>query len=124
MPDDYRTTAFANGFGNRIGWGSHPVLLLIDVCKAYWTPGSPLDTSSNPASVASLEAMKNLLRAARGSQVPVLWTTCRYSSDMSDAGLFYAKAKQLDVWREGDKRGLNDWMEELVPENETVIEKR
>jgi hypothetical protein len=43
---------------------------------------------------------------------------------MSDAGLFYAKAKQLDVWREGDKRGLNDWMEELVPENETVIEKR
>lgn len=124
---DYRTVSSANGFGNRIGWGKRSALLLIDVCKAYWSAGSPLDTSSNPASVASLDVMKRLLAAARESKVPVIWTTMRYRSDMKDAGLFYAKAKQLFIWSEGDTSGLSDWVDGLIPDEpagETVIVKR
>lgn len=125
MSADYRTTSSANGFGNRIGWGHRPALLLIDVCKAYWTPGSPLDTSSNPASVASLDVMSRLLSAARGSRTPVIWTTVKFRADMADAGLFYRKAKSLDIWRVGDARGLESWVEGLVPGNEEeVVEKR
>lgn len=129
--NDYRAASSANGFGNRIGWGKRPALLLIDVCKAYWTNGSPLDTSSNPASVASLDVMRRLLKAARygtggDSSVPIVWTTVKYKSDMSDAGLFHAKAKQLTIWREGDERGLGDWVDGgLTPgPREDVIEKR
>ena len=125
MTDSYGTTASANGFGNRIGWGSRPALVLIDVCKAYWTKGSALDTSSNSASVESLDVMKRLLSAARGSDTPVIWTTVKYKADMSDAGLFHAKAKQLTIWAEGDTRGLGDWVNGLEPrEGEAVIEKR
>ena len=44
---------------------------------------------------------------------------------MSDAGLFYLKAKQLDVWRERDGRGLDAWMPMLEPvDNEEVVIKR
>jgi nicotinamidase-related amidase len=124
--DDYRTAASANGFGNRIGWGKRPAILLIDVCTAYWTPGSSLDTSSNPASAASLDVMRHLLAAAReANSAPVIWTTVKYKSDMSDAGLFYSKAKQLSIWAEGDDRRLGQWVEGLVPrKGEEVVEKR
>lgn len=125
MPEDYRSTSSANGFGNRIGWGSRPALILIDVCTAYWTPGSPLDTSSNTASVASLDVMRRLLASARESKIPVIWTTVQYKSDMSDAGLFFKKAKQLSIWAEGDERGLAEWVEGLVPKvGEEVVAKR
>ncbi len=122
---DYKSASSANGFGNRIGWGKRPALLLIDVCTAYWTSGSPLDTSSNPASVASLDAMKALLAAARSSDAPVIWTTVRFKSDMSDAGLFFQKSKPLSIWSDGDDRKLAGWVQGLEPtSSETVIEKR
>lgn len=114
------------GFGNRIGWGSSPALLIIDVCKAYWTEGSPLDTRSNPASVASIPSMKALLAAAREGNCPVIWTRVVYN-DMAEAGIFYLKSKPLDVWRVGDERGLEAWMEGLVPDaskGDVVIDKR
>ena len=31
----------SSGFANVMGWGQRPALLIIDVCRAYWTPGSP-----------------------------------------------------------------------------------
>lgn len=125
MAESYHQASSAHGFGNRIGWGHRPALILIDVCKAYWTTGSPLDTSSNPASIASLHVMRRLLAAARESGVPVIWTTVQYKSDMSDAGLFFRKAKQLDIWAEGDERGLAGWVEGLEPRvGEEVVAKR
>jgi hypothetical protein len=125
MTSDYGATASANGFGNRIGWGKRPALVLIDVCKAYWTAGSPLDTSSNPASVASTDVMKNLVSAAREAKIPLIWTVVKYKNDMSDAGLFYSKAKQLRIWREDADEGYADWVEGLVPvEGEEVVPKR
>jgi nicotinamidase-related amidase len=125
MAFDYGATASANGFGNRIGWGKRPALVLIDVCKAYWTAGSPLDTSSNPASVASIDVIKNLVSAAREAKIPLIWTVVKYKNDMSDAGLFYSKAKQLRIWREGADEEYADWVEGLLPvEGEEVVPKR
>ncbi|KIW00222.1 uncharacterized protein PV09_08262 [Verruconis gallopava] len=116
----------SSGFGNRIGWGTSPALLLIDVCKAYWTEGSPLDTRSNPASVASIQSMKALLAAAREGNCPVIWTRVVYN-DMKEAGIFYLKSKPLDLWKVGDERGLADWVEGLVPDfskGDVLVDKR
>lgn len=114
----------SSGFSRRIGWGQSPALVLIDVCRAYWTEGSPLDTSANPSSVASIDVMKQLLAAARSSSIPVIWTKVEYN-DMSEAGLFYLKAKALDVWLKGDKRGYDAWVDGLVPaDGEVVIAKK
>jgi len=45
---------------------------------------------------------------------------------MSDAGLFYQKAKALTCFQEGDERGLDDgWVEGLEPEKgEQVVAKQ
>lgn len=115
----------ASGFSNRIGWGQRPALLLIDVCKAYWTPESPLNTSSNPASAASPDAMKRLLAAARSSKVPVIWTQVQYKKGMRDAGIFFTKSKLLDVWEDGNDRGLDALMPGLEPaEGEEIVVKK
>ncbi|KXL43286.1 MAG: hypothetical protein FE78DRAFT_152640, partial [Acidomyces sp. 'richmondensis'] len=115
----------ASGFSGRMGWGRRPALLLIDVCKAYWTMGSPLDTSSNPASAASPEVMRHLLAAARASQCPVIWTQVFYRKGMRDAGLFYKKSKSLEIWEEGNDAGYDEWVPGLEPiEGEEIVVKR
>lgn len=116
----------SSGFANKMGWGARPALLIIDVCTAYWTPGSPLDISANPAASASPDSMRRLLAAARESKVPVVWSTVSYTHpEMADAGLFYKKAKVLTVWQKGDGRGLDAFMEGLEPqEEETMIVKK
>lgn len=105
-----------------MGWGERPALILIDVCTAYWTKGSPLDTSSNPESVAAPESMRKLVAAARSAKVPVLWSKVYYErAGMADAGLMYKKAKALTVWHKDDTRGLDSYVEGLVPEPEDEI---
>ena len=105
-----------------MGWGSRPALILIDVCKAYFTEGSPLSLLSNPAGASSVDSMRRLLAAARTGHVPVIWSEVQYSSpDMADAGLFWKKAKVLDVWLKGDSRGLADYMEGLEPQQGDVV---
>lgn len=119
------TASYAtSGFSQRMGWGSRPALLLIDVCTAYFTESSPLSILSNPEGANSPVVMRNLLAAAREGQMPVIWTQVKYD-DMKEAGLFYSKAKSLDVWRTGDDRGLAEWVEGLVPKSgEIVVSKR
>lgn len=115
-----------SGFSNRMGWGTRPALLLVDVCKAYFTEGSPLSVLSNAAGASAPDSMRRLLAAARASQIPVLWTVVEYTRpDMSDAGLFWHKAKVLDIWLKSDTRGLGGYLEGLEPHgNDVVIVKK
>lgn len=108
-----------------MGWGSKPALMIIDVCKAYWTPGSPLDISSNPAAAAAPDSMRRLLAAARKGGTPVVWIQVEYTHpDMADAGLYYRKAKVLSVWQRDDPRGLMECMEGLEPGPMDVVVKK
>ncbi|KAI1614908.1 putative N-carbamoylsarcosine amidase [Exophiala viscosa] len=111
-----------SGFSNRMGWGSRPAIILIDVCKAYFTETSPLSLLANPAGASSPESMRKVLAAARSGGVPVVWTKVEYSrTDMSDAGLFWQKAKVLNVWLQGDSRGLAECVPGLEPQPDDVV---
>lgn len=109
-----------------MGWGSRPALILVDVCKAYFTEGSPLSLLSNPEAVAAPDSMRQLHAAARKGRVPVLWSKIEYSNpDMADAGLWWRKAKLLDVWLQGDPRGLDQELDGLSPqEGDVVVRKK
>ncbi|KAK8085803.1 hypothetical protein PG997_007074 [Apiospora hydei] len=101
-----------------MGWGSRPALLLIDVCKAYWAPGSPLDLSSFSPARKCPAVIQRLLDAARANGIPVIWTAVEYHPglDMADAGLFWKKSKSLRVFNRGmDDQGLGGWLEGLEP---------
>lgn len=115
-----------SGFNTRMGWGQRPALLVIDVCRAYWNKSSPLDISSNPAAAAAPDIMRRLLDAARSSGAPVLWTQVSYTDpNMADAGLFWHKAKVLNVWQKGDPRGLDACLEGIEPQaGEAVVVKK
>ncbi|KAF2637579.1 Isochorismatase hydrolase [Massarina eburnea CBS 473.64] len=115
-----------SGFAAKMGWGSAPALLLIDVCNAYWQKDSPLDTSANPHSAQAPDSIGRLVEAARTGRVPLIWTRVEYTEpDMSDAGLFLRKAPLLSVFQKGNTTGLADWVKGLEPrDGELVIPKR
>lgn len=114
------------GLAGKVGWGNKPALLLVDVCNAYWSKDSPLDTSENPASAAAPASIAKLVAAARKGKVPLIWTRVEYTEpDMSDAGMFYLKAPLLKVFSKEDKTSLKSWVPGLEPmENESIIVKR
>lgn len=114
------------GFAGKIGWGNKPALLLVDVCNAYWSKDSPLNTSENPASAAAPASIAKLVAAAREGKVPLIWTRVEYTeSDMSDAGVFYRKAPLLKVFLKGNETGLESWVPGLEPKDgEVVVAKR
>ncbi|KAH9897581.1 N-carbamoylsarcosine amidase [Xylariomycetidae sp. FL2044] len=121
----------AVGFGKRLGWGKRPALLLVDVCAAYWKPGSPLDLSHNAEGAASPDEMRRLLAAARAGGVPVVWAQVRYNHPrMLDGGVQAKKTKTILAWQDGDTSGLDALMPGLEPadddddEGETVVLKR
>ncbi|KAI6083513.1 putative N-carbamoylsarcosine amidase [Hypoxylon rubiginosum] len=122
----YAESYLKSGFANRMGWGERPALLIIDVCTAYWSPSSPLSLLGNPDAEKAPDSMRRLLGAARAGNVPVVWSQVEYSHpDMADAGLFWRKAKVLDVWKAGDPRGLAACLEGLEPAGgDTVVVKK
>jgi nicotinamidase-related amidase len=114
------------GFSGKIGWGKRPALLLVDVCNAYWSDASPLDTQSNPASAAAPASIAKLVSAARQGKTPLIWTRVEYTEpDMSDAGLFYRKVPLLKLFQIGCGDGLEGWIPGIEPAaGEVVVSKR
>jgi nicotinamidase-related amidase len=78
------------GFGQRIGFGERPVLIVIDMLKAFTDPGAPLGANLDP----QLAAIERLLRAAHARDRPVIFSSVRYDeSDVRDAGIWARKMK-------------------------------
>lgn len=126
LPHPSSASYARSGFSNRMGWGPHPALLIIDVCTAYWTESSPLSLLSNPEAVAAPDSMRRLVHAARAAGIPVVHSQVEYTHpDMADAGLFWHKAKVLNVWHKDDTRGLAAALPGLGPEKgDTVVVKK
>jgi len=111
---------------NKLGWGSRPALVIIDVCRAYWSAGSPLDLLANPEAAASPSSMRRLLAAARATSIPVIWAQVRYNKGtMLDGGMQYKKSQGCNIWQDGDERGMDAWLPGLEAEkDETVVFKK
>jgi len=84
-----------SSFGARLGWGHRPALLLVDVVRAYLTPGSPLCVGEQGARVVANCA--ELLTGARCGGVPVVFTRVAYTAGLTDAGHFARKVPALRV---------------------------
>ena len=78
-------------FGNRLGWGERPALVLIDFQVGFNDPahfgGGNID--------AAVRATVPVLAAARQAGLPVAYTRVVYAEDGSDAGWFADKAPGL-----------------------------
>ncbi|WNV74077.1 isochorismatase family protein [Geodermatophilus sp. DSM 44513] len=90
-------------FSGRVGWGSRPAVLVVDLCRAYTEPDGPF---ALPDPGPAVEAASALVEAARGSGRPVVWTAVRYAAGLADGGWFVRKVPALAAFAE-DAPG--DW---------------
>lgn len=111
LSQDYRQA----GFNKRLGMGTSPAVVVVDMCRAYFDPESPLHAGV-PEVVG---ACVSLVEAARHANRPVLWTKVEYEPGGADGGVFYRKVGALAVFDRGGP--LGDWLPELTPEPGDVV---
>jgi nicotinamidase-related amidase len=118
-PDDLVADYRKSGFGESLGCGDAPAVLVVDFARAYLADGSPLRAPVEGALAASL----TLIDAARAAGVPVLFTRVSLQPGGADGGLFRRKVPALRVFEEGNP--LGDFAEGVAPEpGETVVTKQ
>lgn len=82
-------------WGRRLGFGQRPLLLIVDIARAFTEVGRPLAAECGPL----IEETNRLIRAARTASVPVIYTIVSYDDpQFSDAGLWARKiGRQADL---------------------------
>lgn len=107
------------GFSGRLGWGERPVLVVIDVCRAYVDEDSPLYAGVEEA----CESAARLVGAARSSDVPVVFTRVEFEPGGADGGMFFRKVAALACFERGNP--LADFLDDPQPEpGEIVVTKQ
>ncbi|MGW5413594.1 isochorismatase family protein [Actinomadura geliboluensis] len=118
-PDDLMADYRESGFGESLGCGDAPAVLVVDFARAYLEDGSPLRAPVEDALAAAI----TLIGAARDAGVPVLFTRVAYQPGGADGGLFRRKVPALRVFEEGSP--LGDFAEGVAPRpGETVVTKQ
>lgn len=97
LDEDYS----AAGFGNRLGFGDHPALILVDFAKAYLDKGSPLYAGVE----SELAVAKNLLGKARAAGIPIIFSRVEYEPGGANGGHFYRKISALKNFDRGNPLG-------------------
>lgn len=118
LEDDAETYA-AGEFGESVGMGELPALLVIDLINAFTDPDSGL--GSDVTSV--IAQTSSLLETFRDLNLPRYFTTVGYEESYGDAGVFVEKIPALKELRLGTDRVAVD--ERVAPEDdERVILKK
>lgn len=78
-------------FGNRVGFGQRPALLIVDFVEGFTDPGKFGGFNIPDA----IRATERLLAASRAAGIPVAHTRVVYQDDGADAGAFARKVPSL-----------------------------
>jgi N-carbamoylsarcosine amidase len=82
------------GFQHRIGYGTRPALINIDLANAWTRKGSPFECENADGMLAEVQ---RLLEAARARGIPIVFTTTGYERDLKDAEPWIRKIPALAV---------------------------
>ncbi len=110
------------GFQRRIGFGERPALIVIDLANAWTRPGNAFSCDGMDTIIP---AVRDLLKAARAKNVPVVYTSTAYAvtdGPNTDMGLWHRKIP-AELLRLGSKDCEID--DRIAPEpGEQVIYKK
>ncbi len=114
-----------SSFAGRVGWGVRPVVVVVDLVRAYVAPGGPFWLGGEDPSVPEgvLRECDRLVAGARAAAVPVVWTQVRYAADLADAGFFAAKVPALACFADGAPGGWGELARTPCP-GDTVLVKQ
>ena len=79
------------GFGNRIGFGEKPALIVIDFINAFNDP----DMFGGGSIQSAIDHTEELLGLARHLDLPIAFTSHAYAADRSEDGIFNMKSPGL-----------------------------
>lgn len=110
------------GFQRRIGYGTRPALLIIDLANAWTRPGHNFTCDNMDEIIPTNQA---LLKAAREKRIPIVYTTTAYQDPKgpnSDTGLWHHKIP-VETLLEGTEEAAID--DRIAPQKgEQVITKK
>lgn len=110
---------YAAAYGNKVGYGKKPALILIDFVEAYYDKSCPLYADVEDALASAIR----VLDAARKAGILVVYTNVVYHKSGVNGGRFFEKILPLEHLVEGSPMGA--WAGELSPqEDELVISKQ
>ena len=89
------------GFSGRVGWGSRPAVVVIDLVRAYTDPAGPFGLPDAGPAVAATRA---LVEAARAHGLPVVWTAVRYGPGLAGRRAVRAQGAGAGLLRRGRPR--------------------
>ncbi|MFD6104965.1 isochorismatase family protein, partial [Nocardia salmonicida] len=104
-----------SGYSARLGAGNSPAVLVVDICAAYLTDGSPLRAPVEDA----VRAAAAVVAQARESGLPVIFTRVRFEPNGPDGGLFRRKVPVLRVFEQGNP--LGDFLDDPAPAPGDVV---
>ncbi len=104
------------GFSGRVGWGTRPAVVVVDLVRAYTHPDGPF---ALPEPGPAVEAAAELVDTARDTDTPVYWTVVRYARNMADGGLLARKVPALACFADGAPGAWGDLA--LEPEDDELI---
>jgi maleamate amidohydrolase len=121
MAEDKRVIYQRSGLGQRVGYGKHPALLVIDMQLGFTAPErSPLAGNLD----SQIAAINRLIPAARMSGTPIVFTVVGYDPKIpGDGGLWPEKAPTLLELKLGSELVELDRRLHRAPEDLLLIKK-
>jgi len=99
---------------NSTGLGSAPALVVVDMCRGFIDPSSPLGFKCDEL----IQSNIILVNKFREMNLPVIFTTTIYR-DISEASVFRSKIPALNILKPGSEETL--FLAELSPDSEDIL---
>ena len=121
--DASRATRISNFFitislstleSNSTGLGSAPALVVVDMCRGFIDPSSPLGFKCDEL----IQANIILVNKFREMNLPVIFTTTIYR-DISEASVFRSKIPALNILKPGSEE--TSFLAELSPDSKDIL---
>ena len=110
----FKTISLSTLESNSTGLGSAPALVVVDMCRGFIDPSSPLGFKCDEL----IQSNIILVNKFREMNVPVIFTTTIYR-DISEASVFRSKIPALNILKPGSEE--TSFLAELSPDSEDIL---
>jgi nicotinamidase-related amidase len=99
---ELRQDYLGRGLAGRVGFGSHPAIVVVDLIRGFTDAESPFGTDFDDV----VKATNELTSVARSQGIPIIFSTIVYDPSLRDAGLWIRKITSNKWLVEG-----SEWVE-------------
>jgi maleamate amidohydrolase len=114
LPHFFTTIRLSVLESNSTGLGSFPALVVVDMCRGFIDPSSPLGFQCDEL----IQANITLVNKFREMNLPVIFTTTIYR-DISEASIFRSKIPALNILKPDSEE--TSFLTELSPDSEDIL---